>query len=531
MLTRLLKILPGLLVTAIFIGLVWRYLGPVAMLIVYIELILCLIGYLLGRKSGALLTLMHLVFLDFGFLYGGGWRVISDQIAESLRPSGALYSTWLGFVPYPPEAMLGGLLGLSLAAIPLILFWVGLAGFSVFLLPVHPWEWGQATRCLMGYVTGYHYSYHVVKGDKIEQRARGKLMAKGQFPGLVLAEAHTAVPLSTGVGLSRVAGPGVTFIGRAERPYQDQVVDLRLHLRPTRARATTRDGIDVEFLLFVVFGIEQQPPARPPVSIAPFSEAAVFQAVLNQRSDADKYLKWDQVPLDIAKDIARRVVAEYYLDRLLEDETQEGTPRLGKEIGTVKMPRDRVRETIMGQLRAEVLDRAVQNDKTLRSTAGKPYGIRIAGVGLGNIEVAGAKDEDRNKAKEHPETPEVKQAQTRVELADEVRKNILRQRVANWRAIWEADCTRQAAQSEAEAQSEISRARAESQLKMIQALADGFSEAKAAGVDTPAEVVVLLRLLDAIEDMAQEPGMREQITEELKQTEADIRRVALQTAG
>ncbi len=480
--------------------------------IVVLHPLLIMLGAIYGGKRGVWTVIAHLAVLHLGwwfgyFVGGNGWR------------------------------------GILLSSIPaILLFWSGLIGFSLFVLPVEIREWNQAARTLIGFVTGYHYSYHRVKNGKAEELVSGRLMRKGMNPGLIINKAYTAVPLSTGTGFSRVAGPGITFIGRAERPHQNQVVDLRTQARADKVCATTRDGIDVEFFLPVVFRIEQLPPTRPPVTVTPYSESAVFNAIIAQRSTKSEELQWDEIPLELAKNHARTVVAEYVLDRLLEDEIQaqqrlshdameptaERRRRLWEE-HRATMPREIIRAEVDKHLRAEIAGYRIVKDEQGKEThlpdpVRKVYGIKIIGVGLGNIEVAGAKDEDRKKALEKPETKEVKEAQERVKQAEELRKDIMTQRAMNWQAEWMAESIRRRAQSEAEVAREIGRARAQSQMRMIQALTEGFEQAKAAGLQVHTDVVVLLRLLDAIEGMAQEPGTREHLPAEALHTQAIIKR-------
>jgi hypothetical protein len=493
MLATMLEYALYILVDFIVVGAVYLLRGPIPAAVTAAHLIPCELAWLYAKTRGFFTVLVHLIIIDLGLLFGG-WR---------------------------------GLLVISFPAISF--FWVGLIGFAFFVLPVQLREWEDAARCLMGFVTGYHYPYYVVRDDKVEEIFPGKLMPKGQFPGLVMAEAHTAVPLSTGRGLTRVAGPGVTFIYRGEHPYQNQVIDLRNQTCPGKVRATTRDGIDIEFSLATVFSVERWPPARPPVMVAPFSEAAVINAVLSQRVGADK---WYVTPLDLGKNIARQVFAGYLLDRLLDNEKQAGLPevdmsehpadrrlRLAME-HQAKMPREYVREEIQ---------------KELTEAIHKLYGIKLLGAGFGNIDVAGAKEEDRKKAAEQAKTPEekkqVEEARERVKKADELRDEIIKQRVASWQAEWMSESSRRQAQSEAEAVREIGRARAQSQMRMIQALAEGFAQAQRGGRPVRTDLVVLLRLLDAMEEMTKESSTRVHLPEEVSRSLAQIRQAALRAAG
>ncbi len=507
MLASLVKYSVGALVDLIIVAIVWRLWGTVAAFLVGLHLVSIELAWLLGGKPGLATTVAHWVIIDWGWLFG---RSLFDGQAIGIGL---------------------GLLLLSLPAI--LLFWTGLAVLSYFTLPVSFSGWTSAADCLVGFITGYHYPYWVVKGNQIEQRAGGKLMRRGLYPGLLVNNAYSAVPLSTGTGFSRVAGPGVTFTRRAERPLQDELIDLRTQARSGKVQATTRDGIDVQFNLPVIFTIDRWPLARPPVMVAPYSESAVFNAVRAQRASQDRELQWDEIPLELAKNIARNVVGGYLFDRLLEDETQaQSVPpeeveqtadrrrRLALE-HRAKMPRDTVREEINEQLKEEV--------KRL------DYGIRIIGVGLGNMEVVGASEADRKKALQKPkskeEAEEIRIAQERVRQAEELRKAILGQRVGTWQSEWLAESVRRRANSEAEAARVIGRARAEAQMRMIQALNEGFSQAREKGVEVPSDLVVLLRLLDALEEMCMQPDTRENLSEEALHTQAIMKRAAQRAAG
>lgn len=498
------KALFALLAIVLVMVIAFGVAGPQFTLFVLLQIMLCGMGLAMSGGRGFAVVLCHLLVIDFGL-----WL-------------GSLDSNW----------QYGAIQGLALISVPaILLFWIWLIVFSQFILPILPERRAheQAAECLLGFVTGLQYSYWIARGAKIEEPLSGKLMRKGLLPGLLLTEAHTAVPLSTGVGLSRIAGPGVTFIGRAERPHNQQVLDLRTYIRPVPVRATTQDGIDVQAVVPVVFRIEPWPPMRPPPEITPLSEAATFNALIAQRMDGSGPLKWEDIPPMLVRNIARSVIAKYMFDRLLEDELpaaplpgEEDVPpaerrRRLTQRRLAPVPRDRIRAEIERRLRADIQERN--------------YGIRILGVGLGDIEVAGATDEDRRKVKDEPKTEEEKKLKERVERADDVKEKILTQRIDTWRAKWLAEVIRRQAQSTAEATREIGRARAQAQMRMIQALTEGLAQARNLGMTVPTDVVVLLRLLDALEGMSLEPGTREHLSPETRHTQAVMKHAALRAAG
>ena len=65
----------------------------------------------------------------------------------------------------------------------------------------------------------------------------------------------------------------------------------------------------------------------------------------------------------------------------------------------------------------------------------------------------------------------------------------------------------------------------------IQALNEGFSQAREKGVEVPSDLVVLLRLLDALEEMCMQPDTRENLSEEAVHTQAIMKRAAQRAAG
>lgn len=150
MLATMLKYLVYFVVDLVVVAIVYFAWGSTPAIVTAVHLFPCELAWLYTRKRGLLTVLAHLIVIDLGWLFGGWW-------------------------------------GLLLVSLPTIFFfWIGLMGFSLFVLPVQSRQWSDAARCLIGFVTGYHYPCYVVKGDKAEELFSGKLMRKGQFPGLIL---------------------------------------------------------------------------------------------------------------------------------------------------------------------------------------------------------------------------------------------------------------------------------------------------------------------------------------------------------
>ncbi len=94
-------------------------------------------------------------------------------------------------------------------------------------------------------------------GREYEVRISGNVFKSLGRPGLIRAQAHQAIGITTGVRFARVDGPGTVFINhRFERLFE--VVDLRAQLRANEIDAISKDGNPFKAVLFASFAIDRQ---------------------------------------------------------------------------------------------------------------------------------------------------------------------------------------------------------------------------------------------------------------------------------
>ncbi len=118
----------------------------------------------------------------------------------------------------------------------------------------------QRFMILVWYTWGLQYPLLVVTdsfGREHEVRISGNPFRSLGRPGLVRAQSHQAVGITTGIRFSRVDGPGTVFITRRfERLFE--IVDLRTQLRTNEIEAISKDGNPFKAVLFASFAIDRQ---------------------------------------------------------------------------------------------------------------------------------------------------------------------------------------------------------------------------------------------------------------------------------
>ncbi len=166
-------------------------------------------------------------------------------------------------------------------------------------------------------------------------------------------------------------------------------------------------------------------------------------------------VKWDDIPLDVAKGVMRGIVAEYTFDGL--SEPQEPT----------KNPREEIRSR---------LERTVRRELT-------PLGINLLGLSIG---VFLPKDYD-------PESSQL----------DETTQ----QRIRSWQAEWQSRMIRARATAEAESDRKRQVARAQAQMELITRVTQALEQDSPMPTDNPDQIAQ--HFLDTLQKMATEPYTRE----------------------
>jgi hypothetical protein len=361
--------------------------------------------------------------------------------------------------------------------------------------------------------------------------------------------------------ISRVAGPGVVFSAFNERIRA--IVDLRKQTRASKARisAYTRDGIEVGSFVFAVFTIGQRPDVielayqgdRRVENLRPIStrrvgknlievktqgdeeldpadrnEAHEYARIPNQKQDASKYKEvdrprpepefdamrvfnavyaqarkpqdpqkpqepqeqvepWTELPVRVAADIYRSVMSGINYDELYD--LQDPSPASYPLPRFKRRFRNQVRN--LGMLWYRVvfhrslipLKDGTYNESDLFVSPYLPFsahrllrdrGIKVIFSGFSNPQ---------------PVSP-----------------TIYQQRLASWRAEWEHDAQKRRSSKDLDALRIRNHARALAQRNLTQSLIQIFAR------ETGNEEVLALRVLQALEGVATDPKVQQQLT-------------------
>jgi len=254
---------------------------------------------------------------------------------------GYLYLDVLQAVLAPPTpASVHGFISLLYAlGIFAFTFYGSLVIISQFVLPVQTMEERrQAFGQLSGYVFDWHGPILFVKDGKVVGR-KEELDRYG--PGVVVVDAVSAVvlqqshvhwvlgrPFSLEEPHVRAVGPGIIFLDPGERIVAP--LDLRKQSRgQTLAKALTRDGIEVSAMIRVTFRLDPGPAPQPTAEgeeatvernrpAYPFNPTSAFRAVYGTAVGEKQMVEWTELPVTVAVERFRDVLAEHTLDSLFK---------------------------------------------------------------------------------------------------------------------------------------------------------------------------------------------------------------------
>jgi len=160
--------------------------------------------------------------------------------------------------------LLGRWVGIIFFSLPLIavLYFILYHLAQVILptsVPESQEEIKQKFKAFAFYMWGIQYPFWAVKSNAardIDMRIPGDYFKEFGNPGIVWTHSHQVVGQSSGIEFNEVAGPGILFTERYERPVA--IVDLRTQLRTVAdLKAVTKDGISITAVLFTSFKIDQ----------------------------------------------------------------------------------------------------------------------------------------------------------------------------------------------------------------------------------------------------------------------------------
>jgi regulator of protease activity HflC (stomatin/prohibitin superfamily) len=235
----------------------------------------------------------------------------------------------------------------------------GLALVSQFVLPVQTLrERRRSFDHFMNFVTGQAGPVLFVRdgqliGTKAELRRYGHGVALiDSVSAVVLEQAAAQAGWSRGARtaaggppLVRAGGPGIVFIRPGERIVK--TLDLRTQARSMNVEALTGDGIECSTFVSVSFGLDPDPEGRrtqqPPsgervMPTETFNPHSAFRAVYGVALGEQQTVEWTELPLMVAAECFRIVLAEYRLDQLLRP-TQP-------ELGRLKEMKDKINATV-----------------------------------------------------------------------------------------------------------------------------------------------------------------------------------------
>jgi hypothetical protein len=282
-----------------------------------------------------------------------------------------------------------------------------------------------------------------INGKTLEADRDSSALLRVGGPGLVLISAREVGATEMNGRFYRVIGPGVSKLGQMEYLY------AALDLRQQERRANdvpfmTKDGIEIRTDIAITYRISTggEPPTR--AKPYPYDEEAVRLAAYAETVDADlQVTTWETIPLNTAQSTLARIVAKYQLDQLLYPDGSANDPNL----------------TIRNEL-----ERRVRNSL-------EAVGIELTGIHIGRLEL--------------PES-------------------VVDQYIEYWQAHWETQGMLKAADGEAFTLEEVEVARAEAEVTMIRAIAEGLQRARLEGNADTIHEVVALRLIEAMEKVAEQ---------------------------
>ena len=358
-------------------------------------------------------------------------------------------------------------------------FVAGLMLISQFVLPVQTQSERRAVfDHFMQFVSGNTGPIIFVKDGKTVGR-KDELKHYGH--GVALVDAVSAIVLERaaavhwhappsgdataagGPAIVRAAGPGITFIAPGERLVA--TLDLRRQARSMPAKALTKDGIEVGAFVSVTFGLDPHPerPGQAAAELPPperaernqpayqFNRSSAFRAVYGVALGDKQAIEWTDLPLHVAVECFRNVLAEYRLDELFQPTKPDVYPF----------------SAFTGRVTGAVKDAAVLRER----------GLVVYGVGVGGLTLP---------------------------------REVVNQRVRSWQARWQKASLQQEAAGETQSIRRQRQWQAEAQaliFKDIQALLD-------ANDDPVARKALALMLTKALQAAAADPVQRSRLPAE-----------------
>ncbi len=282
-----------------------------------------------------------------------------------------------------------------------------------------------------------------VKAKTLEEDREHSALLRLGGPGRVhIGNTHAAVTELNG-RFYQVLKPGVHRLGRLERIYT--LVDLRQQVRTlSDIPLTTKDGIDLKAEVTLTYRINTG--GEPPTKARPFPfdpESARLAAYAETVLPDGGVSNWENTPGVIAKGQLTGIIAGFRLDQILYPRSP------GQE------PMHTIRRNLERRVSGILIN----------------FGIELINITIGQLQL-----------------PDL----------------VVKQYIAYWQADWNTQIDLTKADGEAFALEEIEIARAEAEFTMIRAIIEGVQRARQEGGTDQLQEVVALRLIEAIEKIAED---------------------------
>ena len=274
-----------------------------------------------------------------------------------------------------------------------------------------------------------------------------------------ILDSYQVLALTKGPKYERAAGPGYVRIGPGEVPAQ--LVDLRIQTRDAPVKAMTRDGIPIETTVNVRFQVNMEESPFDPDRPYPYVPKAIFGVnYLNNYRTEDGILAWSETITWKAASILVGELAQYALNELYRPDQVSFSPR------------QRIKGRMTQKLRSEFNEQ----------------GVNIFGASLGRLSV-----------------PE----------------EVVEQLISNWQTEWQRRINEVEAATESAAMRRIREAQARAEIEIIVRLTDSI-RAIQANKDIQLEDVVTIRLLEAMEEAAENEDVKAMVPSQALATLNDL---------
>lgn len=300
-------------------------------------------------------------------------------------------------------------------------------------------------------------------------------------PGRIIVQTGEVVITEHNAQFHRVLPSGIHDLGAFERIYT--VLDLRSYeVKQNDIPLVTKEGIPLSTSLGVTFRLHTKgvPPTR--TVPYPFDSEAIRKAAYAKTVFSDRVAVWYDMPLPTAVGQLQKVVAGLFLDEVVvpNAENRRNPNSLSQQFSLPvaneeATQAERTDETEEDRRRPheniqKLVEEGTVGDLGLKAKL-ETMGIELVSLRLGALE-----------------------------LMDSVTE----QYIALWQSRWESKRQVRAAAGQARALETVEMAQVEAKKRMIEAIAEGIRQAREEGNAGTSQELMTLRLIEVLENIAQQ---------------------------